>query len=125
MPVRLLNSSVARWPNRNEVDRALRQWLCNLLNTNQDNIVALGYFGSYARGDAGFGSDLDVVIIVTESDLPFERRASVWDFFSIPVPVEASVYTLTEWQELPEKQPRFYQTLVRETVWLKELPESI
>lgn len=125
MLVRLLNSSVARWPSRNEVDRGLHQWLSNLSNTDQDRILGMGYFGSYARGDAGFGSDLDLVFIVTESDLPFERRASVWDFFSIPVPVEASVYTLAEWQDLLKKQPRFYQTLVRQTVWLKELPATI
>ncbi|WP_376791658.1 nucleotidyltransferase domain-containing protein [Thermoflexus sp.] len=38
-------------------------------------VLRIGYFGSYARGDWGVGSDLDLVVIVRRSDLPFERRA--------------------------------------------------
>jgi predicted nucleotidyltransferase len=38
-------------------------------------IVAVGIFGSYARGDWGVGSDLDLVVVVEDSSEPFERRA--------------------------------------------------
>jgi predicted nucleotidyltransferase len=36
-------------------------------------VVRVGYFGSYARGDWGVGSDLDLIIIVDRSDEPFAR----------------------------------------------------
>jgi hypothetical protein len=42
-------------------------------------VVALGYFGSYARGDWGGGSDLDSIAVVTETGKPFERRSAGWD----------------------------------------------
>jgi predicted nucleotidyltransferase len=84
-----------------------------------EGAIAIGYFGSYARGDAGVGSDLDVVIILKESAAPFSQRSQQWDFLNIPVPVEAQVYTQAEWQQLAVNQPRFYETLSRETVWLR------
>jgi uncharacterized protein len=117
MPVRSLNSSIMRWPDRESVDAAIRQWAIPV--DDNPTVIAIGYFGSYARGDAGVGSDLDVLMIVTESDRAFEQRAIEWDLQAIPVPVEVLIYTRSEWQQLPEQQPRFYQTLKQETVWLK------
>lgn len=120
MPVRSLNSSVMRWPNRNVVDAAIQEWTKTNVSENSA-VMAIGYFGSYARDKAGVGSDLDVVMILSESNIPFNQRAIDWDFQSIPVPVEVLVYTLAEWQRLQDNQPRFYQTLMQETVWLKNL----
>jgi predicted nucleotidyltransferase len=40
-----------------------------------DAVVRIGYFGSYARGDWGVGSDLDVIAVVAFSDEAFTRRA--------------------------------------------------
>jgi predicted nucleotidyltransferase len=52
---------------------------------------ALGYFGSYARGDWGVGSDLDIVAVVATTDVPFDRRALHWDLSTLPVPVDLLV----------------------------------
>jgi len=87
-----------------------------LNRSGTEHAIAIGYFGSYARGNAGVGSDLDVVIILQASDIPFNQRSQSWDFLSIPVPVEAQVYTQAEWQQLAHDQTRFYATLCRETV---------
>jgi len=38
-------------------------------------ILKVGCFGSYARGDWGVGSNVDILILLKESDLPFESRA--------------------------------------------------
>ncbi|MGB7085241.1 MAG: nucleotidyltransferase domain-containing protein, partial [Phormidesmis sp.] len=92
-----------KWPTRSEVHAAIDQWVKQLADAAQPaEVIAIGYFGSYARDDAGVGSDLDIVIIIAESSLPFERRANLWDLCSIPVPVEAQVYTAREWNHLPE-----------------------
>ncbi|MGB9639319.1 MAG: nucleotidyltransferase domain-containing protein, partial [Anaerolineales bacterium] len=61
MPVRSLNSSVLVWPNKETVVKALIQWAINAFKTNPV-LIRVGYFGSYARGDWGVGSDLDVVL---------------------------------------------------------------
>src|SRR5438132_2078201 len=77
MPVRSLNSSVLVWPNRAQVDEAVRRW-ARASGALHPGVRRLGYFGSYARGDWGVGSDLDLVAVVDESDEPCERRALSW-----------------------------------------------
>lgn len=119
MPVRSLNSSVIRWPNREQIEAALQKWSERSINQN-DTVLAMGYFGSYARNEAGVGSDLDVVMIVASSDEPTYRRSLQWDFRAIPIPVEVLVYTLAEWQQFAANPTRMYTTLMQETVWLKK-----
>lgn len=96
MPVRSLNLSVMKWPDKEKVLQALSEWKRTNCKNNE-NIVSIGYFGSYARNDSGVGSDLDLVIIVKKSDKPFEKRGIEWDLSSIPVPVDLLVYTQKEW----------------------------
>jgi len=72
MPVRSLRSPVLQWPPEAEVVAALRRWARDL---DLPGLVALGCHGSYARGEAGVGSDLDLVLIVEQSDQPIPLRA--------------------------------------------------
>jgi hypothetical protein len=120
MPVRSLNSSVLRWPDAQTVDQAVRRWATEVAQ-QRPHVVRIGYFGSYARGDAGVGSDLDLIIILARSEAPFERRATHWDVTSLPVPAEVLVYTKEEWQTLQERG-RFYQTVMQEAIWVYEAP---
>ena len=71
MPVRSSNSSVLVWPDRTIVDRAVRAWAAAAAARRGD-VRRIGYFGSYARGDWGVGSDLDLVAIVDAAVEPFE-----------------------------------------------------
>jgi predicted nucleotidyltransferase len=121
MPVRSLNSSVFKWPDRSEVDNAVRDWAQKAVHS-REGIIKLGYFGSYARGDWGVGSDLDLVVIVDNATEPFERRSLTWDLNPLPVPAELQVYTLTEWESLRKEGGRFACTLEQETVWVYEVP---
>ncbi|GAA6754877.1 nucleotidyltransferase domain-containing protein [Thermus thalpophilus] len=101
------------------MEEALKAWLAR---HPIPGLLALGYFGSYARGDYGVGSDLDLVLVVEESPLPPYRRAAALPLEELPVPAEALVYTLAEWQALPQGSPRFAQALRRETRWLLPPP---
>ena len=123
MPVRSLSSPVLKWPSREAVERAARDWACGEAPRHPD-LVRLGYFGSYARGDAGVGSDLNLVAVVEHSDLPFERRALGWDLSALPVPAEILVYTDAEWDRLEQEDGRFARTLEREARWLTEAGEA-
>lgn len=82
------------------------------------DLVRLGVFGSYARGDAGVGSDLDLIAIIRHSEQPFERRAAEWDLTSLPVPAEIVVYTEAEWQRLKQRGGRFARMISEQAVWL-------
>ncbi len=93
MPVRSLNSSVFKWPDRGKVDRAVRDWASTMVKS-RTGIIRLGYFGSYPRGDWSVGSDLDLVAIVDRASEPFERRSLTWDLNPLPVPAELLIYSL-------------------------------
>lgn len=118
MPVRSLTSSVLRWPDRKAVEKGVVDWAAREA-PRHPGLVRLGYFGSYARGDAGVGSDLDLIAVVERSPEPFERRALSWEIGSLPVPAELLVYTLQEWDDLQQRGGRFPQTLQREARWLQ------
>jgi len=118
MPVRSLNSSVLKWPDLNQVDKAVRKW-SDQLATKHGEIEKVGYFGSYACGNWGVGSDLDIIIIVSESDVPFFRRATLYDATSLPVPADLLVYTRSEWEN-PDRMSSFVQRISQEVVWVLE-----
>ncbi len=116
MPVRSSTSSVVRWPDAGTVDEALRRWSARVAR-ERPGVRRIGYFGSYARGDWGVGSDLDVVIVVDASDTPFLRRAAEWDLNELPVPADLLVYTEQEWRAL-DPRSRFGRMLREEVVWV-------
>ena len=116
MPVRLLSSSILKWPDLQTVDQAVRRWADRAVRGRRD-VVRIGYFGSYARGDWGVGSDVDLLIVVAGSAEPFERRAVGWDATELPVPADVLVYTEAEWESLTASSP-FHRRLIREARWL-------
>jgi len=117
MPVRSLNSSILKWPTVEAVRRAAVRWAATEAE-RRPGLVRLGYFGSYARGDAGVGSDLDLVAVVETATEPFERRALAWNLLALPVPAQILVYTTGEWERMRAEGGRFIETLDREAVWL-------
>jgi len=121
MPVRSLTSSVLKWPDAHAVDRAVRIWAAALVQRRGD-LQGVAYIGSYARGDWGVGSDLDLIVVLKQSQAPFWQRASDLDLAGFPVPTEALVYTVNEWQTLAEEHGRFFRTIEQEGVWVYRAP---
>lgn len=121
MPVRSLSSPVLKWPGRTEVDAAARALAARLAKAHTE-LVRFGYFGSYARGDFGPGSDLDLVAIVARSGRPFVDRPLDFDLHGLPVPAQLVVYTEQEWNAAQKEGGRFFDRLRSETVWLQQEP---
>ena len=119
MPVKSLDSSVRKWPDKHAVHQAARTW-SDREAKGRPELMRLGYCGSYARGDWGVGSDLDLVAVVSESPLPFETRNRDWDLNSLPVPAHLLIYTASEWHAIEQEDGRFIRMLRRETVWVFE-----
>jgi predicted nucleotidyltransferase len=115
MPVRSLHSSVLKWPDAAVVDRAVREWAARIA-AQHPKVLFIAYFGSYARGDWGVGSDLDLLILVEDSQRPLFERGLDFDLSDLPVPAEALVYTQMEWESLAVRSPRFHSTLTSEWV---------
>jgi predicted nucleotidyltransferase len=99
------------------VEKSARTWATNEARRHP-GLLKLGYFGSYARGDAGVGSDLDFIAIIDHTEEPFERRALKWDLSKLPVPVDMVVYTLEEFEKLIHEKGRFGRVLQAEVIWL-------
>ena len=116
MPVRSLSSSVFKWPDAKAVDEAVRCW-AREIGPQRREVIRIGYFGSYARGDWGVGSDLDLIIIVEKSRVPFISRSARWDVTHLPVPADVLVYTAKEWNAMGTGN-RFAETVMREAVWV-------
>lgn len=117
MPVRSLSSPVLKWPEAQTVAQAVRDW-AEAVGRARPEVLRLGYFGSYARGDWGVGSDLDLLIIVERSTTPFHRRGAEWDVTGLPVPADVLVYTQAEWEALARAGSRFAHALADEAVWV-------
>ena len=114
MPVRSLNSSVLKWPRKEEVEKALFSWVEEEKKKNSD-ILRIGVFGSYNTSLWGVGSDLDIVLVLRKSSHPFWERSQYFDTTSLPVPVDLLVYTEEEFEKL---EGRFAQVMQKEVRWL-------
>ena len=106
-----------QWPTPEAVLAALRQW-ADAQATARPELTALGFFGSHARGDSGFGSDLDLVAIVKRSDLPRMERNRDWPYELLPVPADLLVFTVEEWRRIHERGGRFARVMEEEVVWV-------
>jgi predicted nucleotidyltransferase len=117
MPVKSLNSSVIKWPDQKTVHHAVSEW-ARKVSQDHPTVIRVGYIGSYARGDWGVGSDLDLIIILESSKQPFWRRPLELPLPDLPVPADMLVYTVGEWQSLAEQGTRFYKMVQDEARWV-------
>ena len=66
MPVRSLKQSVWRWPAPEQVLADVQAW-AQQQQQRVPSLQRLGVFGSYGRGTAAFGSDLDLILVDAEA----------------------------------------------------------
>ncbi len=119
MRARSSSSSVRRWPATDVVEAAGRAW-AEKLAASDAGVVAVGCFGSFARGDDGFGSDLDLIAIV-DGPKP-HPTAAAWSTAELPVPADLLVYDVAEWRALMASGGRMARTLEREARWWVGVP---
>ena len=117
MPIRSLSSAVLRWPGRDEVLAAARRWAESLRNRDP-HVAAVYCVGSYARGDWGVGSDLDVIVLLASGAPAMSSvvRRERYEPREVPVPADVWVYTPAEWEALAEGAPHVMRRVGREQV---------
>jgi predicted nucleotidyltransferase len=86
-------------------------------------VVAIGCFGSFARGDDAFGSDLDLIAIVR--DAKPAPTATLWSTCGLPVPADLLLYDLAEWAALMAAGGRMADTLQRDVRWWVGEPPQV
>ena len=117
MPTRSLRQSVQRWPSQDRVLADVRAWLAEQ-TAQRPSLQRAGLFGSYGRGDAGFGSDLDLLLIDRDAAGPQHRRLLVWPLERLPLCCDALVLTPDEWEQLQVSDNRMASELRRDLLWL-------
>ncbi|MFH0981962.1 MAG: nucleotidyltransferase domain-containing protein [Planctomycetota bacterium] len=88
-----------KWPDREAVLAAARHWATQLRQADPA-VQRVACIGSYARGDWGVGSDLDLIVLLSESALNRPQRYARYCPEGLPVPADLWVYTQTEWDSL-------------------------
>jgi uncharacterized protein len=73
-------------------------------------VLAIGLFGSLARGDWGVGSDVDLIVISEAPALDLDTSA-------LPVAADVLLRSPADWTALPIDNPNG-AALQRETVWI-------
>ena len=68
-----------------------------------EQVLRIGYTGSLASGEWGFGSDLDLIVVLHTAQEGWLERARHFDATELPVPVDLLVYTETEWADMNEQ----------------------
>jgi predicted nucleotidyltransferase len=108
---------VLRWPSSESVLEAAGRW-AERQAAAQPELEAVGVFGSYGRGDAGVGSDLDLLLVLRQCELPIWERLRPWDTADLPLATDLLVYSRREWESLPQWNPKLAATLERDLRWL-------
>ncbi len=117
MPVRSLNSSVLKWPDRETVGRKIREWAGKMLTRNS-GVVGIAVFGSYAERRWGVGSDLDIVVLLDKSADPFAERSVEVHEGILPVPADILIYTIDEWKSMKSEGRRLVDAVEQNGIWI-------
>jgi uncharacterized protein len=119
MPVKSSGSRVLRWPDAEQVHTAISVW-ADALHATEPRLQGVGYIGSYARGDWGPGSDVDIVVVLEDDPAPPAERLRRFDTAAIPVPADLRVCTAAEFRALQHAPTRFGRVLRTEIRWIRE-----
>jgi predicted nucleotidyltransferase len=79
MPNLFLNSAKPRFADKREILSIARQIAFRIARAHPE-VLKIILFGSFARGDYGVRSDLDLLVVLTHSDRPAQERLT--DFLS-------------------------------------------
>ncbi len=111
------HSAGPRFVDRNEVLELARGITARIV-VRHALVTRILLFGSYARGDYGVRSDLDLLIILRESDLPMRERTELFVADAGTYPTDMLVYTEREVQARLEAGDAFLSRALKESLQL-------
>lgn len=90
----------------------------HVIRQTHPEIQRIGLFGSYSNDNYTAASDLDVLIIVTESaESRWFMRQAVFNTLSLPLPVDLFVYTDAEASRMKETSA-WFRHITHDMTWL-------
>jgi len=88
------------------------------LSQKHPEIEKVYLFGSFARDEAVPGSDVDILIVLTDSPLPFKDRITRYMPSSFPVGVEVLPYTQREMEMMIDQGNHFLKGAIQDSILL-------
>lgn len=117
MPVRLLTQSVMRWPEAAQVLKEASAWAA-AQGLAHPSLQGVAVFGSYGRGTAGVGSDLDLLLIDAGAEGSQYNRLPLWPLEQLPLSCDALVFTPGEFDVLMASDQRMAKELRSDARWI-------
>ena len=84
-----------------------------------------GGYGSYGRGTAGVGSDLDLLLILQRFDEPIWERLRRWKTPALSLACDLLAYGLPRWRSLRQWNPRLAEVVGQERRWLGAISDAL
>lgn len=119
-PIQEISSPSVRvfWLDLNQV-RSCLQKAVKRLAENHPEVEEVWLYGSLARGDAVPGSDADLMVLLSESQLRFLERPLIYQLDFCGIGTDVLVYTRAEMQQMQDAgNNRFFQTIHNEGICL-------
>jgi predicted nucleotidyltransferase len=102
----------------------IKEWKIEEKFRNQDeNLISLAVYGSYASGDFDEKSDIDLLLISSKSKEHFSNLTQNIEKY-LNKEVNSEVFNLSKWQKIKKENKPFYQEFIRNHILLtgSELP---
>ena len=106
-----------RYLDKAAIMSALTHWV-DELSREYPKIEEIRLFGSLARDEAVPGSDVDILIVLAESDLPFNDRIEKYMPSSFPVGIDVFPYTELEIETMLEQGNYFLKSAMKDSILL-------
>ena len=118
-PIQEISSPSVRvfWLDQNQVRSCLQQAVQRMVE-NHPEVEEVWLFGSLARGDAVPGSDADLMVLISESHLPFLERPLYYQLDFCGVGTDVLVYSRAELNRMQSAGNHFFQTVRSEGICL-------
>ena len=114
MPSRALRESsaslVVKSNNRAIVERAVRAW-ARRIGDRRPDVRRIIWFGSRVNGTPAPGSDVEVCVVLADSDKPFRKRIGEYLPFGFPVGLDLFPYTVAELERIRTEHPSWYRAI--------------
>ncbi len=115
MPRKSSPSAKISYFNKDKVSRALESYVARLAKRHRE-VEKVLVFGSFARGECVPGSDIDLLLILQESNAPILDRIPKYMPDSFPVGVDVFPYTKHEITDMVRRGNAFITKALQEGV---------
>jgi predicted nucleotidyltransferase len=117
MPKKSSNSVKVVFADKAKVLRQLKEYSENITRAHPE-VERVGYFGSYANETYGPASDVDILIILRQSDKRFLERIPDFIPDNLSVSCDCFPYTSEEIERMKQDDNPWIFHVLKEVVWL-------